>query len=151
VEDVALVRALATNGKRVGYLDASGLLAVRMYETAGEAWHGWGRSLALPGVDPRWRRVAGLGTVALTQAAPLIRLAARRADVLDVVLLAIRLGTLAGTAPAYERRGPAYWLSPLADVLAVAALVRSTVASPRAWRGRTFSASPSGSGARPAT
>jgi dolichol-phosphate mannosyltransferase len=156
VEDVALVRAMATAGQRVGYLDASSLLTVRMYETAGEAWHGWGRSLALPGVDPRWRQLAGLGTVALTQAAPLARLLARRADVLDLVLLTIRLGTLAGTAPAYRRRGVAYWLSPLADVVAVGALVRSTVASPRAWRGRTavarvVSASPSRSGARPAT
>lgn len=151
VEDVALVRAMAGGGAAVGYLDASGLLVVRAYETAGEAWHGWGRSLALPGVDPRWRRLAGLGTVVLTQALPLVRLVARRADLLDVALLAVRVGTLAGTARAYDRRGVAYWLSPLADVVAVAALVRSTVARPRPWRGRAVSASPSRSAGRPAT
>lgn len=138
VEDVAIVRAMATAGSLVGYLDGSALLSVRMYETAPEAWHGWGRSLALPGVDGRLRRVFGLLTVALAQGLPLLRVAARRADALDAVLLAVRIGTLVGTASVYERRGLAYWLSPLADPLAVAALVRSTVARPRAWRGRTI-------------
>ena len=137
VEDVALVRSLATAGHAVGYLDASQLLTVRMYETAGEAWHGWGRSLALPGVDPRWRRVTGLLTVSLAQAAPLLRVATGRADLLDLALLAMRLGTLTGTASTYERRGFAYWTSPLADLVAVAALARSTLATPRgmAWEG----------------
>ena len=136
VEDVALVRAMATAGACVGYLDAGDLLTVRMYESASEAWHGWGRSLALPGVDPPFRRVAALGVVAVAQTAPLLRLASRRADLLDVALLAVRLGTLIGTAPAYIRRGVAYWLSPTADVAAVAALVRSTFGRPRPWRGR---------------
>jgi dolichol-phosphate mannosyltransferase len=136
VEDVALVRTMATAGFRVGSLDGSDLLTVRMYESPIEAWHGWGRSLAMPGVDGRGRRLAGLAVLALTQAAPLVRVVARRADALDALLLLVRVGTLAGTARAYSRRDVAYWLSPLADVVAVAALVRSTVASPRAWRGR---------------
>ncbi len=152
VEDVALVRALAADGAAVGYLDASDLLLVRAYESAGEAWHGWGRSLALPGVDGRWRGLAGLGTLVLAQALPLVRVVTRRADLLDAALLAVRAGTLAGTARVYDRRGVAYWLSPLADALAVAALVRSTVARPRAWRGRPVSASsPSRSAGRRAT
>lgn len=136
VEDLALVRALATAGFAVGALDAADLLTVRMYEHAGEAWHGWGRSLAMPGVETPVRRVADLVTLALTQAAPLVRVLLRRGDALDVVLLAVRAGTLAGTAPAYRRRGPAYWLSPLADVAAVAALARCTLWRPPAWRGR---------------
>ena len=136
VEDVALVRAMATAGFAVATLDASDLLTVRMYETAPDAWHGWGRSLPLPGVDGRGRQVVALATLALAQAAPLGRAVARRADLLDVVLLALRAGTLVGTAGAYTRRGPAYWLSPTADVVAVAALVRSSISRPRAWRGR---------------
>ncbi len=136
VEDVALVRAMATAGFGVGSLDGSDLLTVRMYETAIEAWRGWGRSLALPGVDSPRRRLTSLAVLAITQAAPLVRLACRRADALDAVLLLVRTGTLVGTARAYTRRGVAYWLSPLADVVAVAALVRSTVARPRPWRGR---------------
>jgi dolichol-phosphate mannosyltransferase len=141
VEDVALARAMAAAGFAVGFLDASDLLTVRMYESAIEAWHGWGRSLALHGVDGRIRRLAGLAVVALTHAAPLVRLATRRTDALDALLLLVRVGTLAGTARAYTRRGVFYWLSPLADVVAVAALVRSTVARPRAWRGRSVSPS----------
>jgi len=141
VEDVALVRTMATAGFAVATLDAGDLLTVRMYETAPEAWRGWGRSLPLPGVDGRARRACGLVVVALAQAAPLWRTVARRADVLDVALLAIRAGTLVGTARAYTRRGPAYWLSPAADVVAVAALVRSSLGRPRAWRGRVSRAS----------
>jgi dolichol-phosphate mannosyltransferase len=136
VEDVALVRAMAGAGFAVGLLDASDLLSVRMYEGAGEAWRGWGRSLALPGVDRPGRRLAGLATLVVTQAAPLLRVLARRADPLDVLLLAVRAGTLVGTARAYTRRGIAYWLSPLVDTVAIAALLRSTIARPRAWRGR---------------
>jgi dolichol-phosphate mannosyltransferase len=136
VEDVALVRAMATAGFAVATLDASDLLTVRMYETAPDAWRGWGRSLPLPGVDSRVQRLVALGTLALVQVAPLARVVARRADVLDVVLLALRAGTLVGTARAYTRRGLPYWLSPMADVVAVAALVRSTIGRPRAWRGR---------------
>jgi dolichol-phosphate mannosyltransferase len=152
VEDVALFRAMATAGFSVAWLDASDLLTVRMYESATEAWLGWGRSLALPGVDGRARRLAGLAMLALTQAGPLVRLVARRADALDALLLLVRAGTLAGTAGAYTRRGPAYWLSPLADVVAVAALVRSTVGTPRPWRGRSVTvATPARSGSRRTT
>jgi dolichol-phosphate mannosyltransferase len=136
VEDVALVRSMAAAGFGVATLDASDLLTVRMYETAPEAWRGWGRSLPLPGVDGRGRRVLALATLVLTQAAPLWRAVARRADAVDAVLLAVRVGTLVGTAPAYARRGVPYWLSPTADALAVAALVRSTLGRPRPWRGR---------------
>jgi len=136
VEDVALVRMLATAGFAVGYLDASELLDVRMYESAAEAWHGWGRSLAMPGVDGPLRRVAALATLVAAQVLPLARVLAGRADLLDVGMLAVRLGTLVGTARSYRRRGVAYWLSPLADVVAVAALVRSTFVPPRTWRGR---------------
>jgi dolichol-phosphate mannosyltransferase len=136
VEDVALVRTMATAGFAVATLDAADLLTVRMYESAPDAWLGWGRSLPLPGVDGRSRRVTALVALALAQAAPLWRAVTRRADLLDAVLLAVRAGTLVGTAGAYTRRGAPYWLSPTADIVAVAALVRSSVGRPRPWRGR---------------
>lgn len=138
VEDVALVRGLATAGFAVAFLDASSLLRVRMYESAREAWSGWGRSLSLPGVDLWLRRAVDVTVVAIAQVAPLLRVVARRADALDVVLVAVRLGTLAGTSTAYERRGPAYWLSPLADPLALLALVRGVLARNQRWRGRHY-------------
>jgi len=138
VEDVALARGLATAGFAVDFLDATDLLRVRMYESAGEAWRGWGRSLSLPGVDPVARRVLDLGVLALAQAVPLLRLLLRRADVIDVVLLAARAGTLLGTARAYDQRGPAYWCSPLADPLAVVAIARGLVFRRQRWRGRAY-------------
>jgi hypothetical protein len=58
------------------------------------------------------------------------------------VLLAARLGTMVGTADAYEHRTVAYWASPLADVPAVAAVatgvVRSLLGRGHRWRGRTY-------------
>ncbi len=138
VEDVALVRGLASAGFVVDFLDASALLRVRMYESFADAWSGWGRSLSLPVVDPWLRRALDLVVVTVAQAAPLPRLVARRGDLLDVVLLVARVGTLIGTARAYDRRGLAYWLSPLADPIAVAALARGLVTRRQRWRGRTY-------------
>lgn len=145
VEDVALVRAMATAGFDVGFLDGAALLNVRMYEDARHAWFGWGRSLALPGVDSAVRRVIDLAVVAIAEVWPPLRLVVRRADALDLVLIAVRLGTLAGTARAYRPRGCAYWLSPLADPLALPVLIAAIVRPRREWRGRRM---PSRSAAR---
>ena len=138
VEDVALARHLAGREWEVAMLDGHELLTTRMYETLGDTWRGWGRSLSLPGVEPTWRQVLDLGVVLLAQALPLPRLLVRRGDVLDVALLAMRLGTLAGTAQAYERPGRAYWASPAADLVAVAALARGLLDRTRHWRGRRY-------------
>ena len=136
VEDVALARHLAGREWQVAMLDGHELLTTRMFETLGDTWRGWGRSLGLPGVEPPWRQVLDLGVVLIAQALPLPRLLVRRGDVLDVALLAMRLGTLFGTAQAYERRGRAYWASPLADLAAAAAIGRGVVERRRRWRGR---------------
>lgn len=138
VEDVALVRGLAGAGFAVEFLDATALLRVRMFESLGDGWAGWGRSLSLPLVDSWPRRAVDLGVVTLAQAAPLVRVIARRADLLDAVLLAARLGTLVGARRAYDRRGPAYWLSPLADPLAVLAVTRGLISRRQRWRGRQY-------------
>jgi dolichol-phosphate mannosyltransferase len=140
VEDLALARTLATRGHRVGFLDASELLSVRMFESFGDAWTGWGRSLALPGVEPRRRQLFDLAIVVLAQVLPIPRLLMRRGDIVDVVLAATRLGTLAGTRRAYERNDTAYWLSPLADPLAAVAIARGIARRGRqTWRGRSYS------------
>lgn len=141
VEDVALARHLARAGWPVAMLDGPELLTTRMFEDLRSTWTGWGRSLALPGVEPWWRQVLDLTTLAVAMALPLPRVLTRRADLLDLVLLAARLGTLVGTAPAYrsDEHGPplAYWASPLADPLAVAAVAGNVIRPRRAWRGRT--------------
>ncbi|MFK8022821.1 MAG: glycosyltransferase family 2 protein, partial [Ilumatobacter sp.] len=65
VEDIALARRLAAMGRSVGFLDASELLSVRMFESLDDTWSGWGRSLALPGVESLSRQRIDLGVVAL--------------------------------------------------------------------------------------
>jgi dolichol-phosphate mannosyltransferase len=139
VEDLALARCMAIDGHRVGFLDASELLSVRMFESFGDAWNGWGRSLALPGVEPRRRQLFDLAIVVFAQVLPIPRLLLRRGDVIDVVLALTRLGTLAGTRRAYERNDTAYWLSPLADPVAAAAIARGIAHRGRqTWRGRSY-------------
>lgn len=139
VEDIALARRLAHDGRRIGFYDASELLVVRMFETFDETWRGWGRSLSLPGVDGRRRQLLDLAVVVLAQALPLPRLLTRRGDVIDAALLLVRLGTLGGTAKAYETRGMSYWLSPLADPLAACAIARGILRGGRqTWRGRSY-------------
>ena len=138
VEDVALARHLRQLGWSVSLLDGAELLAVRMYESFAETWSGWGRSIALGGVESPPRQLTHLVALAATQAFPLLRIVMRRADPLDAVLVVCRLGTLAGTARAYQKRGPAYWLSPLADGAAVARLAWSVVKPSREWRGRSY-------------
>jgi dolichol-phosphate mannosyltransferase len=140
VEDVALARTLAAEHWHVGFLDASGALVVQGYDTFEEAWKGWGRSLPLSEVTPWWETVADLGVVWLAQAGPLLRVLAGRGDLLDVALLALRSGTLAGTAQSYDDPRLAYWLSPLADPLAAARLTQATVRPERRWRGRSYPA-----------
>jgi dolichol-phosphate mannosyltransferase len=136
VEDVALARERATRGRTVAFLDASELLSVQMYDDAIDAWRGWGRSLALPGVETRRRQLVDAATVALVQGVPMLRLLTGRADAVDVVAGLLRLGTLVGTARAYQPRHRTYWLSPLADPVALATLLRSIMRPDQPWRGR---------------
>jgi dolichol-phosphate mannosyltransferase len=86
----------------------------------------------------RIMQVADMFTLLVTQALPLPRLLVGRADPLDLVLLAMRAGTLVGTARAYDRTDLAYWLSPTADAAAVLRVVWGAVRPARSWRGRTY-------------
>lgn len=138
VEDVALARHLARRGDRVAFLDASELLTVQMFKTFADTWSGWGRSIALPGVEARRRQLVDLAVVAIAQAWPLPRLLRGRGDLVDLALVALRLGTLVGTARAYERTDAAYWASPLADVPATVALGLGVFRRRQVWRGRTY-------------
>jgi dolichol-phosphate mannosyltransferase len=137
VEDVALVRHLAALGWNAAMLDGPNLLTTRMYDDGPGAFRGWSRSLALPGVEPRWRQLVDLAVVLFAQALPIPRLLTRRGDLLDVALALMRVGTLAGTTAAYPRRGWPYWASPSADLVAVAALARGIADPHQPWRGRS--------------
>lgn len=143
VEDVSLVRHLARTGHRVAFLDAAEMLTVRMYEDAADTWRGWGRSLALPGVEPAARQWRDLVMLALAQVLPLWRILLWRADLVDLCLAAMRLGTLVGTRRAYtparnRAEAAVYWLSPAADTVALAAVAKGIVRPRQMWRGRTY-------------
>jgi dolichol-phosphate mannosyltransferase len=137
-DDAALARGLARRGWRVAFRDGGDLVAVDMHASAREVWREWGRSIALPGVTaPGWQ-AADLALAWLVLALPPLRVAARRATWVDRVLLAVRWSLLAGLRGAYARRGAPFWLSPLADPLAVLRLTGSALRPARRWRGREY-------------
>ena len=137
-DDAALARGLARDGWRVAFRDASGLLEVKMHDSAAEVWREWGRSLALPGVERRAWQLADLAVVWLAMALPVLRAARGRPTRLDVALLALRLALLGGLRGAYARRGAAFWLSPLADPATAVCLTLAVLRPRREWRGRTY-------------
>jgi dolichol-phosphate mannosyltransferase len=150
-DDAAQARGLAREGWRVAFRDASGLLEVKMHDSARELWREWGRSLALPGIEPRAWQAADVAIVWLTMALPVLRLATRRAPdaalpvlllarlrPLDLALLALRFALLFGLRGSYARRGAAFWLSPLADPATAACLTLAVLRPRREWRGRTY-------------
>lgn len=138
IEDVALVRRLVHEGERVEMFDGSSLLTVHMFEGFRDTWRGWGRSLSLAGVDRPLRLWSDAFITLIAAVSPLWLLVTGAATPITVLLLLVRLGTLVGTARAYERRGLGYWLSPFADLLAWIVVVRGIVAPSREWRGRQY-------------
>ncbi len=142
IEDVALVRLVASMGWSVAMLDGSKLLTVRMFESFTDTWNGWGRSLSLASVD-NVRRVFGQSIVLmLAQVAPLWMLVLGLCTPVSIALLLVRIGTLFGMRRAYVQHSLWYWLSPLADTLALIALfrglIRQVFGRKAIWRGRTY-------------
>ncbi|MFT4040325.1 MAG: glycosyltransferase family 2 protein [Thermomicrobiales bacterium] len=70
----------------------------------------------------------GLLRVGASRSRPLIPL--------QLALLAMRLGVLAGTRRAYDHPAPTYWLSPLADFPVALRLWQSALQRQHTWRGR---------------
>lgn len=147
-EDVTIARALAADGGRIGFYE--GAAVVRMHDSWRDCALNWPRSLTLrDGSLPPWRLALSLAELALAQALPiptlLALIALRRRVPLSVTvtacvlaLVAMRIGVLAGTRRAYVRPSPAYWLSPLADIPAVALLIASALRRTHRWRGRVL-------------
>ena len=136
VEDVALARHVAAVGGRVDFLDAAELMVVRPYGSLEEVWSGWGRSIGLRGIEPRWRDLVELVVLVSTVIAPPARLVRRTADVIDVVAMAVRFGALVGMRGAYLDRGIAYWCSPIADPIALVATLDGRATRAPVWRDR---------------
>lgn len=147
-EDVTAARVLAAAGGRIGFYEGDAV--VRMYDSWRDCAANWPRSLTLRDrfVGPA-RFWTALAELALAQALPLPTLvlllalgsaAPLRSITIPIAfaLVMVRLGVLAGTHRAYVRPPLAYWLSPLADVVAVGLLARSALRRRHVWRGRTL-------------
>lgn len=157
-DDVTLARYAAAQGAKVGFWDGTRLLKVRMYEGVAETWREWGRSLDLKDAAPAaqvwwdwtflavvqglpWVLVPGLGI--LQHFAPASwSLVLQILLVVNMALLLMRLGMQAAVATAYDLKGApgawAFWLSPLADLAAVARIGLSSLQRPTQWRGRQY-------------
>ncbi|MGB7443051.1 MAG: 2'-O-glycosyltransferase CruG [Coleofasciculaceae cyanobacterium] len=157
-DDVTLARQAAASGFKVGFLDGAKVIKVRMYEGAKETWQEWGRSLDLkdassPGqlLSDLWLLMAVqgfplpaflvfLGYLSLGLTSPSVMAAAG----LNLFLLLIRLALLLAISPSYDHTQASprasfwFWLSPLADPLAVVRIFLSATSKPTHWRGRSY-------------
>ncbi len=152
-DDVTLARYAAAQGARVGFLDGGKLLKVRMYEGAAETWREWGRSLDLKDAASTGQTWSDLFFLLAVQGLPIpatlillglgqFSLPAIIALGINSALILIRVGLLWAIVPAYDLKGTkaswAFWLSPLADPLAVLRIFLSTIRTPTKWRGRIY-------------
>ena len=151
-DDVTLARNIAAAGYKVGFFDGSKVIKVRMYEGAKETWNEWGRSLDLKdAAEPAqvWGDVLFLLCV---QALPLPLLLLSGYLLytgnsypsllllfsLNAFLFLFRCGLLIAIAPSYSGSSLFFWLSPLADQLAVLRIFLSSWKKPTKWRGRNY-------------
>ena len=153
-DDVTLARHIATTGFKVGFLDGAKVLKVRMYEGAAETWREWGRSLDLKDASSRAQIWGDLWLLASVQGLPLIIVLLLFLSPhppfsptllllsLNLFLLLIRSMMLFAIAPSYDftqtKGGWLFWLSPIADPLAVVRIFLSARRTPRQWRGREY-------------
>lgn len=156
-DDVTLARYAASQGAKVGFLDGAQVLKVRMYEGFTETWREWGRSLDLKdaaSVAQKWGdgffllAVQALPSIATLGLALLVWLGDRNLPLLlalglNATLLLMRFALLWAIAPSYDftqtRSAWTFWLSPLADPLAVLRIFLSSIRQPTQWRGRSYS------------
>ncbi|ALF54065.1 glycosyl transferase [Nostoc piscinale CENA21] len=154
-DDVTLARYIAAQGYKVGFLDGAKVLKVRMYEGALETWKEWGRSLDLKDASNSGQIWGDLWLLSAVQGLPLLIIltylivmptAVSLPQILllglNGFLLLIRFAMLLAIAPSYDRTtakgGWLFWLSPLADPIAVLRIFLSASRTPKEWRGRKY-------------
>jgi dolichol-phosphate mannosyltransferase len=152
-DDVTLARNLAAAGFKVGFLDGAKVLKVRMYEGAIETWREWGRSLDLKDAASKLQVWSDLWLLLSVQGLPLFVVAIYLVNPhlwgagwlhqgllgLNGSLVAIRIALLWAISPSYQGSHLMFWLSPLADAIAVLRIFLSSWRVPRQWRGRIYS------------
>ncbi|MGB7087111.1 MAG: 2'-O-glycosyltransferase CruG [Phormidesmis sp.] len=161
-DDVSLARVAAAAGFKVGFLDGAKVISVRMYEGLKETWQGWGRSLDLKDAASAGQLWGDLALLMSVQALPLFAVLAllpvaiaghhspmlQLALGLNLFLWLVRWGMQGAIATSYHRADDAagqflspaqcFWLSPLADPLAVLRILLSSLQTRIQWRGRTY-------------
>lgn len=160
-DDVTLVREAARRGYKVGFLDGANVISVRMYEGMGETWSGWGRSLDLKDSISKGQLWSDLWLLVSTQGLPVLVVVVSLLIVrlgwgevgsvlfggviaLNAFLLLVRGGMQAAVAGSYDWSQSRmfnslfFWLSPLADPLAVLRIILSAFQRSIRWRGRTY-------------
>ncbi|AKG19946.1 2'-O-glycosyltransferase CruG [Calothrix sp. 336/3] len=155
-DDVTLARHIAASGYKVGFLDGAKVLKVRMYEGALETWKEWGRSLDLKDASSGGQTWGDVGLLAAVQGLPLVvtvvsglffplfatSIPLQLLFGLNLFLLVIRFALLLAIAPSYDltqaQGSWLFWLSPLADPLAVFRIFLSALRTPKQWRGRKY-------------
>jgi len=152
-DDVTWVRNVAKQGYKVSFLDGSRVLQVRMYEGFWETWREWGRSLDLKDATSAAQLWGDNWFLLCVQGLPiwfvLVSTFLPNNPVnqmwfwVNLFLVLIRWGMLLAIRPVYagwDRHSWPFWLSPLADSLAVIRIILSSVTRPKRWRGRYYAA-----------
>lgn len=155
-DDVTLARFAAAQGARVGFMDGAKILKVRMYEGMAETWKEWGRSLDLKDAASPGQIWGDLWLLLCVQGLPLpmlmlsallvgrgnTTLPALAALGLNGFLVAMRIALNGAIAPSYDwsqaKSAWIFWLSPIADPIAVLRIFLSSTQTPTQWRGRTY-------------
>jgi dolichol-phosphate mannosyltransferase len=149
-DDVTLARAAAQRGAKVGFLDGAALMQVRMYTSMAETWCEWGRSLDLKDASTPSQTFADCLLLTAVQGLPILMLIALSIWQptpsilmnilfwLNTFLVFIRCLLVFGIRTSYTEVGFWFWLSPLADPVAVIRIWISALTKPKSWRGRTY-------------
>lgn len=153
-DDVTLARYAAHVGAKVGFWDGALLLKVRMYEGMEETWKEWGRSLDLKDASSQSQVWSDLWFLTSVQALPWLSLpilllgatnpslSLRLTIGLNGGLIAIRFALQFAISVSYDLTQAQgkwlFWLSPLADPLAVLRIMLSSLRTPKSWRGRKY-------------
>lgn len=155
-DDVTLARFVAQQGYRVAFWDGAHLIKVRMYDGMAETWREWGRSLDLKDASSVGQKWSDLWFLTAVQGVPVVLLPLLGGLLylgygtwplvlalgVNASLVLMRVALLGAIAPSYDMtQGQgrwAFWLSPLADPLAVLRIWLSSLRTPRQWRGRQY-------------
>ncbi|MEM8613261.1 MAG: glycosyltransferase family 2 protein, partial [Cyanobacteria bacterium P01_H01_bin.105] len=151
-DDVTLARHAAQRGAKVGFWDGAFLLKVRMYEGWRETWQEWGRSLDLKDASSTGQVWSDLWFLASVQALPWLSLpvlllgypslTVQLALGVNSLLIAVRFALQFAISSSYDLTQAQgrwlFWLSPLADPLAVLRIGLSSFRTPTSWRGRQY-------------